>query len=165
MDEEVGLDLPHGLVDAHAAEVRVDPPALPDRVARPDEAQVALLGRRRDEAAADGLAGGLEVGQVEEAHLVEHALPRRQAGQIDLGREVAIVDRVDARGPADLGHALGGGPAHPHPAGPVGPAPHDRPVTDHIADLHAIGHGRPGLGVRNDRGAPEQQAAGGGTGA
>ena len=140
VDEEVGLGLPHGLVDPHAAEVRIDPPALPGRVARPDEAHVALGRRWRDEAAAHRLAGPLEIRQVEKVDLVEDALARGQALQVELGREGAVLQRVDRRGAADLGHALGRRPAHPHPRRAVRGRPDHGPVAHDVADLHAVGH-------------------------
>ena len=41
------------------------------------------------------MAAGLQIGQVEEADLVEDALPGRQPVEVDLGGEVAVLERID----------------------------------------------------------------------
>ncbi len=152
MDEEGGLDLTHRLVDLHAAPVGVDAPALPPGIARPDEADVPAPGRRHPEAAGDRLAHELGVGEVDEAQPVEDALAGRQAGEVELGGEVGILERRRTRQRARVGKALRGRPLDQQARRPVGLGPEDRAIAQEIPALHAGRQRRPHLVARDHRG-------------
>jgi hypothetical protein len=156
VDEEVGANAAHGVVDAHAAELRIDPPTLTGGIAAPDEAHVAASARRGDEAAAQRLAQGAVVGEIEAAHLDEDALICRQAGEIELAGVVPVVEQQHGWGGDGVGQRLARGPAHQHLRGPVGSAPDHRAITADIADLQPERHlraagWRPAAGGRAER--------------
>jgi len=128
----------HGLVDAHATDVRVDAEALADGVAAPDEADVATLLRYAAQVAEPGFAGGAGLG-VLETHAVENRLVDRQAGQFDPGGEVGagVGQRRDE--PARVAEDTAGVPLHHHPGRTIGAAPDHCLVALQVAGLHAIG--------------------------
>ena len=151
MDEEGGLDLAHRLVDLHAAPVEIDAPALPRRVARPDEADVLAGCGRRPEAAGDRLAHELPVGKVDETHAVEDALAGRQAVEIELGGELGILERRRSSHRPRIRKALRGRPFDQHSRRPVGLGPEHRPIAQKIPGLHAGWQHRAHLVAGDDR--------------
>ncbi len=132
--EEVGVELPHRVVDPVAAEVRVDAPALPRQVPRPQEPHpVAPPYRRRTEGAGHRLTGAARVVRVGEQHAVVDLLARRQP--VQPGRTGEVGARTEQRTvpAAGVAERLGGGRLDDHPGRPVGPHPHQPRVGGHIA--------------------------------
>ena len=138
VNEERGLDLTHGLVDLHPAPIRVDPPALPRGVARPHETDIAPGGRRRPEAADHRLAHELMVGKVDHDDAVEHPLAAWQAGEIDPGRKVGVLESRRAADVVGIAETLRRRPLNHHARGAIGAGPDDRLVARQIARLHAV---------------------------
>ena len=158
MNEEVGIALAHGLIDAHAAEGGVDAPALTGGVARPQEADIAgaigggakVPGHRLGERAGD---------DVLELHAIEDVLACGQTGEIDPRTVVAQLGGIGAAQALRIGKARGGRPVDPHPCRPVGARPDDAAIALHVAALNARrkagpcpieGHDRRGLGMGED---------------
>ena len=93
-------------------------------------------------AARDRLARELVVGEIDHDHPIEHALAGRQAGEIHLGGEVAVLERRRTAHQARIVEALGGRPLDHHARRPVGARPEDRAVAREIAALHAVRQAR-----------------------
>ena len=164
VDEHVGLEPPHRLVAAHAAAREVDAPALADRVRGPGEPHVARGGSRgctapRAASAAERCgsargrqAPGPQVGEVLEQHPVDDRLVRRQARQVDAGREARLGKRRRADHAARVRERLARRPLDDHPRRPVGAAPDDRAVAGHVAGHGAVRHRRARRVVRDQAG-------------
>ena len=115
MNEEVRALGQHGLIDAHPAEVRVDAPALPGRVAGEHEPDVAAAARGGSEATHHRLAGGAPGVQVLERHAHEDVLVVGKIPQIDSRRVVGDRQRGGALDAGGVLKARRGGPLDDHP--------------------------------------------------
>ena len=154
VDEQVRLVARHRFVQAQAAEVRVEPPSLADRVAGPAQRQLAPRPGRRAEAARDRRAPETRPRQVVEPHAVEDRLARVEPAQVEPGREPGVLECRRAFHPAREGHALAAAHLDDHPRGPIGPAPEDCPREGDVTDLDAArqrGRTRVGRDAADDR--------------
>lgn len=162
--EEVRPGLPHRLEDRHPAEVRGDPPALPDHVPGPDEPHVAppVPARRGGQRPGQRLADQPVPLQALHPDPVVQPLGVRQTPQPDLAGEVT--GRGQHR-PTQLPRAPEVRPAthlDQHPTRPVGPGPDQRRVRGDVAALHTMGEHRAprrAPGRRRVRPGTAQQAA------
>ena len=143
VDEKVRTQPTHGLEDAHAAQIRVDPPALAANVSRPQETHVATAQGGHLELAQHRLARPHRAIQRLEGHAAEDAFAMRQALQVELGREIALRKRRRPPQPHRIAEAFGGGHLQPHPRWPIGPAPNHGAIIQHIPDLHPAGNLHP----------------------
>ncbi|MNM71030.1 hypothetical protein D3C81_826810 [compost metagenome] len=160
VDKKVWQTQAHCFVDAHAANVRVDAEALADGVAAPDKTDVTAGVGHAAQVTEPGLAGNAALG-VLELHSIENRLVGGQPGKFDPGSEIgACIGQGRDESPR-VGKQAAGVPLHHHPRGAVAAAPDDRPVTQQVAGLHAIGELRPILD-RSDhrRRQPRQQQPG-----
>ena len=142
MEEHVGLGVPHRFVEAQAAPVGVDAPALTDRVGGPREDNVGGVRGRRAEAAGGGPAPGLQVREVLEEDAIRDALARGQVGQLDAGREARLFDGGRSGHAPRVGERIGGRILHDHARRPVGSAPDGRAAGGHVAGRGAAGDRR-----------------------
>ena len=142
VDKEVRQAQAHCLVDAHAADIRVDAEALPYRVAAPDKTDVPALRRRTAQMAEPGLAGRAGLG-ILEGHPIEDRLVGRQPGQLHPRREVgAGIGQGRNRAPGVAEHASRV-PLHHHPRRTIAAAPDHRLIPQQIPGLHPVGELRP----------------------
>jgi hypothetical protein len=94
VDEEVGIGAEHARVGEHAAEGRIEAPALAHRVGREHERHVARpRRRRRAELPGHRLAELADIREVLERHAVEHPLAARQIGEVHPRREIVALER------------------------------------------------------------------------
>ena len=126
----------HRLVDLHAAEARVDAPALAGGVARPDEAHVApLAGGVRKLAGAPGSLTRFQVGKVLEADAIEDLAA--SAGRSARSSRAVKSVCLDAQGTAQMrrgvAEALGGRAFDDHARRAVGAAPDDGAGAGEVA--------------------------------
>ena len=161
--EHVGVGLAHGFVDAHAAKVLVDAPALAGGVPAPHQAQALacrlVRGLRGAEMALLHRRAHVGAGKVFQRDAVENVLAGRQALQVDAARAVAAGQQVGAAHALALGKAGGGGPLQPHAGVAAGARPDDGAVGQHVTALHPRGQegagavagdgGRGGLGLQH----------------
>jgi hypothetical protein len=151
VDEEVRPRFTHGLVDAHAADGRVDAPALAGGVAGPQEAHIAALRRRRAELARHRLAARPLGVQVLEVRAHEDVRVGRQAGEVDARGEVAGLERVRAPQNGAAGEALVARPFDDETRGAIRAAPDDGAIVDDVADLQTPLRDRTRSVRRHDR--------------
>ena len=162
VDEEVRLAAAHGLVDLHAAEVRVDAPALPGGVAAPDEAQVGRVPGPRCQPSSPSRAGGgvtkrpTTGSDRARALASDWKLTRTKTSRFS-GRPVMSCRAVksvpsSASGPTQPGglqEAAVEAPLDDHARGPVGAAPDQHRALRRVAELQALQCGG-ARGVRGD---------------
>ena len=162
VDEEQRAALAHRLVDLHAAERRVDPPALARRVAAPHEAQIAarMTRPRRSSSSPIRSSGGTTNRPVTGSPIARSlfrlwnetrtntSLPGFEALEILPRREVGRLQRVRADQALHLAEPLVVRPFDQHARRPIAAAPdHDRAVAG-IAERQALQRTR----VRDQRG-------------
>ncbi len=150
MQEEVRPRASHRFVDLHAAKAEIDPPALADGVARPDEADLAAFCRRRAQAPDDGLAARLAGIEILEGHAHEHVALVRQPREIETRREVCGIEGVRAAQDDGVREVLVARPLDEHARRLIGATPDDRAIADHVADLQTPRRHRPQRIGRDD---------------
>ncbi len=138
LNEEVRMALAHGFVDAHAAEVGIDAPALAAGIAAPDETDIPRAPGCSAQMAHPGFAAGMVAG-VLETGAVEDRLIRRQPTQIDTRGEVESFIRDRRNHPPSVVKATAGIPLHHQPRRAITAAPDHGSISQHVTGLHAIG--------------------------
>ena len=163
MDEDIRLDLPHRIVEAQAAPLRVDAPTLTDRVRRPDECQVTIGRGRRcgDETARCGSADTAEVREVLEQHAIENPLtpwkiaknrPRSEVGTSERGRPLNAPHVVEL---------IGGCVFDDHARRPIAAAPDDEAIRTGGAGGNTLRQRREGsFGLDDGGGSLGEQPSG-----
>ena len=147
VNEKIRLVLEDSGVSAHAAARLVDTPALADGIARPHEADRALVARRGAEAANHRLAGNGRRRQILRADAIEDVLAGGQILHQCLGGEIAFRQRVDIDAADNIFEAVGGGEFDLQARRPVGTGPYHAGIDGHIAGLDAVADGRPVTGA------------------
>ena len=88
---------------------------------------------------------------IHEVHTVEDVLTRRQIFQQDLGREIALGQRVREHALADVAETLGGCDLDLHACRPVGARPDHTRVDADVARLYPVSNQRPAVGTADRR--------------
>ncbi|MNQ79724.1 hypothetical protein D3C85_946760 [compost metagenome] len=156
VDEEVRQAQTHGLVDTHAADVRVDAEALADSVTAPDKADIPTTLRHAAQVTEPGLAGHTGPG-VFEGHTVENRLVGRQSGQLDARREIGAGVGQGRDEPARVVEQTAGVPLDDHSRRTIAAAPDHCPVAQQVTGLYPVGQLRTLLDRRDDRRSQARQ--------
>ena len=149
------------LVQAHAAHLGVDAPALANGVRGPRKRHVAQRPARLRSRERPGhrLARDAQIVQALKRRAIEDALARGQARQIDTRGEVARVERGRPDDAADILERFRRRVLHDEARGAIGAAPDDGAVAVDVAGGDAERRGWPCARGGHDARAPARRAA------